>query len=258
MNEDFDVEVEAEVIETARVNLGLDVIRMYKEAFVEGAKELVPVAVAAALWVVTLWIPFINIGTTIAMFTLPVWIVAGRKISPIDIFQKDHRSRMFDLLRLHGLVIATSFILLFVMSSTFFGMIVMSHLGNVPAAARSYGVSVGFWSWVKMLIVFACAAVPFFMLTTAWAMAPFLIIDKNLTPSEALHKSYELTADRRLGVFAVYAPPLLAGLILAWLLGRIPYVGGWLVALVVVATATATIALSAKVYAALDTSSVSG
>lgn len=251
MSEDFEVDVESEVVETKRVNLGLDVIGIYQRAFVEEAKELIPIAAAAALWIVTLWVPFINIGTTVAMFTLPVWIVAGRKISPIDIFQKDHRLRMFDLLRLHGVVIASSFILLVLMSFAYTRMVLMNRSGGVSAAARFYGISVGFWSWVKMLIVFACAAVPFFMLTTAWAMAPFLIIDKNLDPSEALRKSYELTADRRLGVFAVYAPPLALGLALAWLLGRIPYAGGWLVALVVVATATATIALSAKVYAAL-------
>lgn len=243
MNEENKVDVEevvidAEVIEvkTVRVNLGLDVIGMYKGAFVHGAKDLVPVAVAAALWVLTLWVPFINIGTTIAMFTLPVWMVAGRKISPVDIFQQDLRSRMFALLRLHGLVIASSFILLFVMASTFAGLSVI----------KSFS-----WPWLKVLIVFACAAVPFFMLTTAWAMAPFLMIDKDLDPSDALRKSFELTTDRRLGVFAVYAPPLVIGLILIRVLVPINYVGWWSVPIVVVAMATATIVLSAKVYAKL-------
>ncbi len=239
-------ETKAEVVETVIKKTGVDVIGIYKQAFLSDPKALIPVALAVLLWLVTLWVPFINIGTTIALFTWPVWMAAGRKLSAIDIFSGVHRERLFGLLRLHGIVAASSFVLLLVMGLALGRMYMMNLLAGLPEGTVVVGA--GFWAWIRVLLIFAGAAVPFFMLTTAWSMAPFLMIDRDLEPSEALRVSYTVTEGRRIGIFAVYAPPVVAGLFLAWLLGQIPYVGGLFVAGVTLVVVTAVIALTARLY----------
>lgn len=228
----------------------LDVLGIYKSCFISGVKDLIPVAVASALWLVTVWIPYINIGTTIAMFTLPIWIAKGRKLSPIDLFLSEHRSKMFGFFRLYGLVLAACLIFLVIMGSAFGQMYTMNAFRSRPEIAKYYDA--GFWTWVKALLVFACAAVPFLMMTTAWSMAPFLLIDKGLEPSEALKESFRITEGVRLRVFAIYAAPLLLGALILHVFGGISYIGWIFSAVTVVATSTVVVGLTAKVYQALE------
>ncbi len=238
---------------------GLDVLGIYKCCFISGAKDLIPVAVASALWLVTVWIPYINIGTTIAMFTLPIWIAKEKKLSPIDLFQSEHRSKMFGFFRLQGLVLAACLIFLLVMGSAVGQMYTMQVLSSLPGwgqtlitPTETIGYDPGFWAWVKALLVFACAAVPFFMMTTAWSMAPFLLIDKGFEPSEALKESFRMTEGVRLRVFAIYAAPLVLGALILDVFGGISYIGWLFSAVTIVATSTVVVGLTAKVYRALE------
>lgn len=248
MNDEFDAMEEEKSEENGSAS-GLELMEVYKRCFLSDAKHLIPVAIASALWLATVWIPFVNIGTTIAMFTLPIWIVEGRKLSPIDLFLGEHRAKMFGFFRLQGLVLAACFVFLLVMMSAVSRMVLMDAMASMPGVPRDFGI--GFWSWVKTLLLFACAAVPLFMMTTAWSMAPFLLIDKGLEPSEALRTSFKITEGLRLRIFGIYAIPLVAGCVLLRFLGDIRFVGWIFSAVIVVAVSTAVVSLTAKLYGTL-------
>ena len=258
MNEEFDSDFDINV--GSEKTSGLDVLGIYKHCFISGAKNLIPVAIASALWLVTVWIPYINIGTTIAMFTLPIWIAREKKLSPIDLFLGEHRSKMFGFFRLQGLVLAACFVFLLIMGSAAGQMYTMQMLSSVPGGGPSLiklngetiGFDTGFWAWVKAILLFACAAVPFFMMTTAWCMAPFLLLDKGLEPSEALKESFRMTEGVRLRVFAIYAVPLVFGALILHVFGGISYIGWLFSAIVIVATSTVVVGLTAQIYSALE------
>lgn len=46
---------------------------------------------AVILWVLTIWIPYINVGTTIAIVTLPLLYARGETFSPLLIFDSSYR-----------------------------------------------------------------------------------------------------------------------------------------------------------------------
>ena len=50
----------------------LDFAETLKDSIEIGAKNAPSIVVAVILWLVTIWIPYINIGTTIAIKLLPV------------------------------------------------------------------------------------------------------------------------------------------------------------------------------------------
>ena len=69
-------------------------------------KNLVPILVNAVLWVLTIWIPYLNIGTTIGMM---VGIVSkaskGETISMTEIFDPRYRKYMGEFFLTYGLVL---------------------------------------------------------------------------------------------------------------------------------------------------------
>lgn len=56
----------------------LDFAETLKDSIAIGVKNAPSVVVAVALWLVTIWIPYINIGTTIAISLLPVELAKGK------------------------------------------------------------------------------------------------------------------------------------------------------------------------------------
>lgn len=83
----------------------LDVIAIVKNGIELGMKNLVPILVNALLWVLTIWIPYINIGTTIG---LAIGIVSkvsrGETISMTEIFDPKYRKYMGEFFLTGGLV----------------------------------------------------------------------------------------------------------------------------------------------------------
>ena len=59
-----------------------------------GLKNLASIVGAVILWVLTIWIPYINVGTTIALLGMVVAISKGGIISPLEIFDKKYRRNM--------------------------------------------------------------------------------------------------------------------------------------------------------------------
>lgn len=47
-----------------------------------GIKNAVSMLGATVLWLLTIWIPYLNVGTTIAMATIPIELSKGKVISP--------------------------------------------------------------------------------------------------------------------------------------------------------------------------------
>ncbi len=83
----------------------LDAIAVIKNGVEIGLKNMVPILVNVLLWVLTIWIPYLNIGTTIG---LAVGIVAkasrGEAISMTEIFDPKYRKYMGEFFLTGGLV----------------------------------------------------------------------------------------------------------------------------------------------------------
>lgn len=58
---------------------------------------------AFILWGLTIWVPYINVGTTIALMTLPIAMSEGKAISPLEIFDGKYRQFMGEMFIQWGL-----------------------------------------------------------------------------------------------------------------------------------------------------------
>ncbi len=103
------------------------------------------------LYLLTIWIPYINVGTSIAILTLPMKIAKGENFSPIYIFQSEYRKLMGSFLLLFAMVLFCS------------------------------------------IFAFSAVIIPTVVLLLSWSMALYFMIDRNLTPIEALKHSNEAT-----------------------------------------------------------------
>ncbi len=82
----------------------LDIGQTLKGAIQIGVKNAMTVLGAAILYVLTVWIPYLNIGTTIAFFTvLPVKLGKGESFSPTEIFDAKYRENMTNFFLVLGL-----------------------------------------------------------------------------------------------------------------------------------------------------------
>ncbi|MDR1882622.1 MAG: hypothetical protein LBR26_07545 [Prevotella sp.] len=68
----------------------LDFGTVLKEGFGYGMKNIPSLLGAIVLWLVTIWIPYVNVGTTIAIRTLPLQLSRGEIFSPLSIFDKKY------------------------------------------------------------------------------------------------------------------------------------------------------------------------
>ena len=69
-----------------------------------GIKNAISMLGATILWLLTIWIPYLNVGTTIAMTTIPIELSKGRVISPLFIFDGKYRKFMGEYFTLIGLM----------------------------------------------------------------------------------------------------------------------------------------------------------
>jgi hypothetical protein len=76
-----------------------------KEGIAIGIKNIGPILVNTLLWIATIWIPYINIGTTIGFSVGVVAMVSrGEAISMTEIFNPKYRKYMGDFFLTSGLV----------------------------------------------------------------------------------------------------------------------------------------------------------
>jgi len=76
-----------------------------KEGIAIGTKNLVPIIVNVVLWVLTCWIPYLNVGTTIGLMVGIVSKAAkGEMIPPTEIFDRKYRKYMGEFFLTLGLM----------------------------------------------------------------------------------------------------------------------------------------------------------
>ena len=91
----------------------LSVVQTIRDGIVIGLKNLPSLVVAAVLYVLTIWIPYINVGTTIAMNSLPGRLAKGDVISPLFIFDEKYRRDFSAYFLLCGFVYMVTIVGLF-------------------------------------------------------------------------------------------------------------------------------------------------
>lgn len=69
-------------------------MQLLKDSFIIGLKNFPSLVLATILYIVTLWIPYLNIGTTIAMQTIQIQLAKGKVINPLFIFNGKYRKQM--------------------------------------------------------------------------------------------------------------------------------------------------------------------
>lgn len=75
------------------------------DSFTTAAKNIGSLLAAGLLWLVTVWIPYINVGTTIALFYgLPLELSKGRIMNPLSIFDVKYRKYMGEFFSLVGMM----------------------------------------------------------------------------------------------------------------------------------------------------------
>lgn len=137
----------------------LTVSGIIENGFFIGLKNAASLLGAVALWLLTIWIPYINVGTTIGLLGLVAAMSRGKVISPTEIFRASYRKQMGE----------------------FF----------LVAAFMYFGIFIG----IAFLVV------PGIVIAMAWGLAPLLVIDQGLNPTEALQRSNNLTAGRKWKIF---------------------------------------------------------
>ncbi len=139
----------------------LEVIPAIQDAVAIGVKNSASLVLTVVFYVLTIWIPYLNVGTTIAMATIPGKLAQGSVINPAFIFDSVYRRRMGSYFLLQGFL----------------------HIMMVPA--------------------FCFLIVPAIVLSVMYSLALFIMLDKDVTPTEALELSNKATYGFKWKIFFV-------------------------------------------------------
>lgn len=83
----------------------IELIPVISEGIQIGLKNFASIFAAVLLWLITIWVPYINVGTTIAILSLPIALSKGEGIlSPLFIFESKYRRYMGEFFTLIGLM----------------------------------------------------------------------------------------------------------------------------------------------------------
>jgi hypothetical protein len=140
-----------------------------------GIKNALSLLGAVVLWLLTIWVPYINVGTTIALSSIPVALSEGRVISPLFIFDRKYRTFMGEYFMLQGLM----------------------------------GIAIG----VAMVFLF----IPAIVIMLAWSLAVYILIDKQVSPTDAIVQSNKATLGYKWVIFGIQCVIGLAAGLLIWL-----------------------------------------
>lgn len=95
------------------MNQKLNIIATIKDGVAIALVNYLSLVVTAALYLLTVWIPYLNVGTTIAMCSLPAEMAKGNVLNPLFIFDGKYRKNMgefFILMALMGGAIIAGFL----------------------------------------------------------------------------------------------------------------------------------------------------
>lgn len=83
----------------------LDFALTLHDALYIGVKNAPSIIAALVLFLITIWIPYLNIGTFIAITLLPTQLAKGEVINPIGIFDSKYRRYMGEFFITMGLMV---------------------------------------------------------------------------------------------------------------------------------------------------------
>ena len=86
-------------------NKKLDITQTIKDGVQYGLKNFVPLLLMIILYVVTIWIPYLNVGTTIGLYKAIIGIGRGETIDPTSIFSKENFKNLSGFFLLLGLLV---------------------------------------------------------------------------------------------------------------------------------------------------------
>ena len=86
------------------MNKKLHIIATIKDGVAIALVNFVSLILTTLLFIVTVWIPYLNVGTTIAMESLPAELAKGKVINPLFIFDSKYRKNMGEFLILMALM----------------------------------------------------------------------------------------------------------------------------------------------------------
>ncbi len=184
-------------MERLQVRRILDFGQTIRDTFVVGWHHALPIIGCYLLWIATVWIPYINIGTTIALSLLPVELARRKPIRPLSIFSPRYRRDMGKYLITIGLELLPAIALLLIM--IYLGYTVFSFYGqiNIPwkvavmtDPAAFFGRTAGI---VALLLLLMYVAIPLAVLYISWSMTFYYLYDRRLNPLEALKASARAT-----------------------------------------------------------------
>lgn len=139
----------------------LDFSTTLKDAISIGLKNAPSVIAAVALWLVTLWIPYLNIGTTIAITLIPTQLAKGEIVDPMSIFDGKYRRYMGEFFITMGLMV------------------------------------------LPILLGFFFLIAPAVVLSLAWSLAYYFLIEKGKNPIQAIKASNDATYGSKWTMFFV-------------------------------------------------------
>jgi hypothetical protein len=117
------------------VNKNVTVNKIVIDSFCTAFKNIPSILGAAILWILTCWIPYINVGTTIALlYGLPLELSQGKIMKPTAIFDARYRKYMGEFFSCVGLMLIS-------IIPAFFFMV-------IPAIIISIG-----WSFAILLLI---------------------------------------------------------------------------------------------------------
>ena len=168
------------------------------EGLALGMKNFFSIFLAFILYALTVWIPYLNVGTTIAMASIPITLSkkTDSMISPTFIFDGKYRKYMGEFFNLLGLM------------------------------------------FISLVPAFAFMIVPGIIIAIGWSLAIYLMIDKEISPSESMIQSTKATYGYKWTIFLVSFIISVASsaviMVVMWLLGLvIPYKAMAIVSMIV-------------------------
>lgn len=182
------------------------------DAFAIGTKNIASLVLTVVFYVLTCWIPYLNVGTTIALASLPGKLASGKVINPTYIFDAVYRKNMGNFFLLLGLELMILF----------------------PA--------------------FLFGIVPGYVLSIAYSLALYIMVDDGITPMDALHSSYKATDGYKWKIFFLeLAFGIISGILFLIISGianliNVGFITFVLYVLLIMVVLAASIALSAVIY----------
>ena len=82
----------------------LNIMATVKDGLAIALVNYLSLVLTVVLYLVTIWIPYINVGTTIAVSSLPAEMAKGNVINPLFIFDEKYRRNMGEFFILYALM----------------------------------------------------------------------------------------------------------------------------------------------------------